>query len=111
MKLDDKRCSGMFTVANRRTGSEREIAPGDYLNQRQLELMWTNPDMVLQFAQFIERLELAYANPEEIEVRADVGCSLNGRPAQVLIDKTVDLTTVRRSWTHYDWIQPLENSL
>lgn len=107
MKLDDKSCSGMFTVANRTTESEREIEPGDYLNKRQLELMWSNPDMVLQFAQFIESLELVYAKPEEIEVRADIGCSLNGRPAQLLIDKTVDLTNVRRSWAHYDWIQPL----
>ena len=111
MKLDDRICTSSFTITNRETGYEKKIDPEDHLNARQAQLMVSNPDMLLQFARYLERLEFEHADLDQIEVRAAITCALNGRPDQPFIDENLDLTDVTRSWRHYDWIQPLAVTL
>jgi hypothetical protein len=107
MKLDEKICASTFEITNLSTGNISRVDPTDYLNIRQTQMMASNPDMILQFAFFLENLEQQNADREHIEVRASVNCSLNGRSAQPLVDEDLVLTRVTRSWKHYDWILPL----
>jgi hypothetical protein len=66
---------------------------------------------MVQFAHYLEKLARAEGRGD-VEVRAQVVASLNGRPAQNLVDPGVDLTEVSRPWFgHADWILPLEAPL
>jgi len=68
------------------------------------------PDMVWQFAQHLDQYysDRGYDN---VEVYADIFCSLNGRKAVRFIRQDVDLTAIPRT-THPDkWIVPLEEPL
>jgi hypothetical protein len=107
MKLDDKVCTSAFTVTDLATGRHIIVNPEDHLNARQLQLMPSNPNIVLQFAQHLERTTFKSSEVDQIEVRAKIYCGLNGRKAQLLVDDNLDLTQVVRSWRHYTWIQPL----
>lgn len=107
MKLDDKVCTSTFTVTDLETGRRTTVNPEDHLNARQLEHMPSNPDMLLQFAQHLQRVRFKPAEFDQVKVTARIYCALNGRQAQLLIDENLDLTQVTRSWKHYTWIQPL----
>jgi Vitamin K-dependent gamma-carboxylase len=45
------------------------------------------------------------ANPS---VRAEVFVTLNGKPSQLLIDSTLDLTQIKDGWMPKTWILPYE---
>jgi hypothetical protein len=63
------------------------------------------PDMILQFAQFLGEhySQKGVSNPE---IRAEVYVTKNARPAQLLIDPKVDLMKVNDNWAHKSWILP-----
>ena len=99
-----------FVVTDPPTGTEWEVDPADWLTSRQLDEFATRPDMILQFAQYLEERWLA-AGHNDVEVRVINSVSLNGRLAQLLIDPTIDLTTQAR-WAlpPAPWILPLAES-
>jgi hypothetical protein len=70
--------------------------------------MAMQPDLILQYAHLLKE---HYENKgvKDPEVRAEVWVTLNARPAQLLIDPTVDLTTKTDGWAHKDWINPFED--
>ena len=72
--------------------------------------MANKPDMVLLFAHHLaaQKRREGYDN---VEVRAQVTSSLNGRKPQVLIDPTVDLAKQSRSILPASWIVPLTTPL
>ncbi|MEL7003694.1 MAG: HTTM domain-containing protein [Bacteroidota bacterium] len=43
-------------------------------------------------------------------IRAEVWVTLNARPAKLLVDPKVDLTTIEDSWLTKDWIVPFDKS-
>ena len=53
--------------------------------------MTTHPDMALQYSHFLAELKRREGY-ENVEVRAQVMVSLNGRKPQLLIDPAADLT-------------------
>jgi len=66
--------------------------------------------MVLQFSHYLAE-EKRREGYENVEVRALVMASLNGRKSQLMIDPTVDLAKERMSlWPAY-WILPLTEPL
>jgi hypothetical protein len=68
--------------------------------------MSTRPQMILEFAHYLKRY---YRETEsrDVEVRARVTCSLNGREPQLLVDPRVDLAAQPRDLWHKPWIMPL----
>jgi hypothetical protein len=68
------------------------------------------PNMILQLAQHIAR-SLREQEYPQIEVRAWVGVSLNGRNPQLLVDPAVDLAAQPRSLFAASWILPLTEPL
>ena len=79
MKLRDKKSEIFFTVVNPQTKQAWEVWPQNVLMRHQGS-MQTQPDMILQFAHYLEQVWREDYNIEDVEVRARVCTSLNGRP-------------------------------
>ena len=110
MKLRTKVGEGVFTVTHPASGQTWTIKPEDYLKPHQLMKTLTKPDLVLHFAHYLaqEKRREGYDN---VEVRAHVRASLNGREPQLLIDPNLDLTKERVSLLPARWIVPLTTPL
>jgi vitamin K-dependent gamma-carboxylase len=108
MKLRDKSGNGEFWATDVQTRTNWKINPAQYINDDQFDEMIANPDMILQFAQHVAEQQRLMGEGE-IEVRAWVTSSLNGRPSQFLIDPVVNLTAQPRVLTALDWIVPLHD--
>ena len=108
MKLRDKDSSGFFVVTDPVSGNTSEVDPGDFLNSRQERKMTSRSQMIVQFAHHLESL-LRDAGYEDVEIRATIYASLNGRDSLLLVDPEVDLTEVAYRWFgHADWINRLQ---
>jgi vitamin K-dependent gamma-carboxylase len=94
-----------YHVRFRDTGKELQVSPGQYLNRRQEWEMAGQPDLILQLAHHIAR-DFERQGYGPVEVRAEALVSLNGRPAQLMIDPRRDLVTVADDLTPADWILP-----
>jgi vitamin K-dependent gamma-carboxylase len=97
----------VYRLRDPETGDRWTVDPADHLTTHQVDKLQV-PDMILQFA---HQLEDVYRGRgmDDIEVRADVTASLNGRRAQRMIDPRVDLTRISRPYLpRADWIVPLE---
>ncbi len=108
MKLRDKKAKGFFIVTDPATGQKWHINPQKYLTPRQKRKMLTRPHLIVQFAHYLEEI-MRNKGYDDVEVRANIIASLNGRNPQRLIDPEVDLTAIPYPWWgHADWILPLE---
>jgi vitamin K-dependent gamma-carboxylase len=110
MKLRTKAGEAVFTVTHPRTGQTWTIKPEDYLESHQVTKMASKPDLLLLFAQHLAE-EKQREGYEDVEVRARVMVSLNGREPQLLIDPNVDLTKEEVSLLPARWIVPLTTPL
>jgi vitamin K-dependent gamma-carboxylase len=107
MKLRDKDAKVKIFVDNLDDGSTRLVRLENYLSPRQIRKMRTRPDLILQFAHYLDELERAVGHPN-VAVRAHVLISLNDRPPQLLIDPRVDLSRESRTLGPGGFIRPLE---
>jgi hypothetical protein len=110
MKLRAKKADALFTVTHPATGRTWIIDPKEQLEPRQVAKMGTHPDMVLQFAHHLAE-QKRREGYENVEVRARVMASLNGRKPQLLIDPNADLAKERLSLLPARWILPLSEPL
>jgi len=102
MRIYDRRAEGEFRVTA--AGEEWIVDPEDFLTARQASKMLVRPDMIHQFAQALRQgwEEAGYRN---VEVRARIAKSLNGRPMQDFVDPGVDLASVRaKVFGADDWV-------
>jgi hypothetical protein len=90
------------------TRREWLLYPSDYLTAQQERQMSYQPDMILDFAHYLAR-EMAKQGIPDVTIRAEAYASLNGRPSQLLIDPTIDLTTQNNTIYHKPWIVPLQD--
>ncbi|MCL4247528.1 MAG: HTTM domain-containing protein [Anaerolineae bacterium] len=104
--LVDKAGSATFHVRDSASGRTWTVFPRQYLTRLQERQMAFQPDMILQFAHYVEALarEQGYG---DVEVRAEVYVAFNGRRSRLLIDPDVDLTQTPPSFLHKPWILPL----
>jgi vitamin K-dependent gamma-carboxylase len=110
MKLRTKSAEALFRVSHPASGKTWTIDPRAYMGARQLRKMATHPDMILQFSHYLAE-EKRREGYENVEVRALVMASLNGRKPQLMIDPTVDLAKERISLLPARWILPLTEPL
>jgi hypothetical protein len=107
MMLRSKSGSAVLRVVDRDTGESWKVYPRQDLSAKQRERVATRPDMMWRYSRHVrERYE---QEGRDVEVYADTRVSLNGRPAQPLIDPEVDLS--RAPWTWFEplpWLVPLE---
>jgi hypothetical protein len=103
--LMEKAGTAIFYVTDETTGKEGVVDNRDFLNIHQEKQMAMQPDLILQYAQFLKR---HYENrgAKVSSVRAEVYITLNARPSQLLISDTLNLLTVSDSWKPKTWILP-----
>jgi hypothetical protein len=108
MMLRDKRSAGFQMIfVDPRTGMKGIVHPENSLDSRQMEDMRVIPDMILQYAHYVaEDIERQLGARPIVRVQAKV--SLNGRPAQDLIDRRTDLAAEKESFAPAKWILPLK---
>lgn len=103
MMLRSKAGSGLFVVEDLETGEKERIKPRAYLWYKQERKLYTHPDMILQFAHFLQR---EYeAKGKKVAIYADIQVKLNDHPKQHYIDPSRDLTQIK--WSCFqtaDWI-------
>lgn len=92
-----------YRIQNTQTGQEKVIYPKDYLNAVQYKQMSFQPDMILEFAHYLGKLEQT-KNGHSVAVYADCFVSMNGRPNQQFIDPRVDLLKEREHLGAKKWI-------
>ncbi len=111
MKLRDKDADAQFEIVGA-DGSRSFVDPSQYLTSWQYEEMSTRPDMIVQFARHVKE-KTRPLGLGDVEVRAQVAASLNGREPQMLIEPEVDVSEVELQGLlgHADWIRPLETPL
>ncbi|MEM0962794.1 MAG: HTTM domain-containing protein [Bacteroidota bacterium] len=97
-----------FEVRDPSSGRQWEVANYEHLTLDQERMMAMQPDMILQFAHYIEDHYQAQGIPD-VEVRARALVTLNARPSQLLIDPSVDLTEIRDGLGHKWWVRPFED--
>jgi hypothetical protein len=109
MKLRDKEATALFTLNDPASGRTWTVDLRK-CQTRQCDKMAGQPDMIIQFAHHLaeEKRREGYPN---VEVRALVLASVNGRRPQLLINPSVDLAKVRRSMWPASWIVPLTEPL
>lgn len=108
MKLRKKISRIAIRVEDPASGRRWVIDPRHDLLPRQLRKLGTFPDILLQYVHH-HRDRLRAEGIRDPIITVDWFCSLNGRPYQRLVDPTVNLAAVERSWRHATWILPLSN--
>jgi vitamin K-dependent gamma-carboxylase-like protein len=105
MKLLDVQGEAQFTATDPVSGQTWDVDPLDFIDARQLREMVIRPDMTLQLAHHIADTfrDQGYA---QVQVRAQVDVSLNGRDLQPQIDPTIDLAAQPRMLGPASWIMP-----
>lgn len=96
-----------YRVKDKNTGRETTVDPARYLSPLQIKMMAVSPDMILEMAQMITRDEKKRG--KDVEVRADVFVTMNGRPSRRLIDPATNLALEKDSLWPKPWIMPLDN--
>ncbi len=110
MKLRDVQAEATFYATDPDSGNVWELEPERYLASWQAGRMAPYPDMVLQFSHYVAD---AYRQEgyEDIEVRAEVMASLNGREPQPLVDPDENLAEQSRTLAPSPWIARLKEPL
>ena len=98
-----------FHVCDPATGARWTVDPRRYLTRQQARMLSTQPDMLVQFAHLLAREERTSSRAAPLEVRAEAWVTLNGRPAQLLVDPAVDLAKETDSFAPKSWILPLRD--
>lgn len=105
--LMEKSGSATFYVGNPNTGREGVVDNSEFLNRHQEKQMSFQPDMILQYAHFLEEHYKTKENPNPI-IRAEVYVTLNGRKSQLFFDPNLDLSEVKDDFSEKDWINSLK---
>jgi hypothetical protein len=107
--LMDKAGTAFFYVIDPKTDGTDEVSPSDYLTKQQEKMMSTQPDMILQFAHYLEKIykKKGIKNPE---IRVESYVTLNGKGSRLFIDPDMNLASLKESFKHKDWILPMEEN-
>lgn len=96
-----------MTVVDPRNGAVGAVHPEYTLSAEQLKDMVVVPHLMLHFAHFVaDDFEHQFGVRPKVFVRAKV--SMNGRPAQYIVDPRVDLAAEPDSLFPAKWIMPLK---
>lgn len=105
--LMEKGGTAFFYVTDPKTGLKEEINNREYLTEFQEKMMSTQPDMLLQFAHFLDQKYQKNGLNDPI-ITAKCFVSLNGKGSRLFIDPNIDLSQLNDSWQPKKWIQTYE---
>ncbi len=96
-----------FRVTDPDSGHSMYVDNRAYLTPQQEKMMATQPDMILQFARYLDKTfaEKGILNPV---VTADAYVTLNGRLSRRFIDPHIDLSAQPMNLKHREWVLSYE---
>ncbi|MCO6493292.1 MAG: HTTM domain-containing protein [Phaeodactylibacter sp.] len=106
--LLEKAGQATFFVHDPETGHKAEVDNSQYLTSYQEKQMAIQPDMILQYAHFLEGEYRRAYRLDSVKVTVDCFVALNGRASRRLIDPDADLTQLIDGFRHKSWILPYE---
>jgi hypothetical protein len=103
--LMEKAGTIFFYVRDKTTGRESEVSNCDYLTPMQEKMMSTQPDMMIQYAHFLKKQyeKQGMADPAIV---AEAYVTLNGKASQLMVNKTIDLSSLHDNYKTKNWILP-----
>lgn len=107
--LVEKAGTATFYVSNPENGKEWIIDNSQFLNNHQEKQMSFQPDMILQYAHFLDHHFKENYHISDPIVRAEVYVTLNSRPSKLLFDPQLDLSLIKDSFKPKTWIYHYEN--
>lgn len=110
MMLRAKASALRYYVTDKASGESRTVDLRRYVNLEQLSKFSRDPEMILHLAHHVGD-EYRRLTGREVEVRALVLTSLNGRKPELLVDPNVDLTQEPRGFYLRTWIMPQREPL
>jgi len=99
----------IFHIVDPDTGKSSDAFASDYLTPNQEKMMSTQPDMILQFAHFLES-EYKNKGVRDPQVFAEAYVTLNGKGSRLFLDPNRDLTKEEESFYHKSWILPFNQN-
>lgn len=101
--LTEKAGYAQFHITDPATGLTWQADPGLVLTDWQAEQAAVRPDLIHAAAHLLAR-HYREQGKGDVEVRADVWVSMNGRPPRLLVDPSVDLAAQPRTLAPSKWI-------
>lgn len=98
-----------FKIIDRTNDETFYIDNTDFLTSFQEKQMATQPDFILSYAHYLR--DHFSTQGKEVEVYVESYVALNGRKSQPYIDSTVDLTKIKESFKHKNWILPFNDEI
>lgn len=104
--LTEKAATAEFRVHDPESGENWRVEPTSVLTDWQARQAVVRPDLLLTTAHLVAD-DFAKRGHANVEVRADVFCSFNGRPYQRMIKPDVDLVSIKRGPGHKPFVEAL----
>lgn len=101
--VTEKAGYAQYRITDPATGNTWQADPGLVLTDWQAEQAAVRPDLVHATAHLLAR-HYREQGKGDVEVRADVWVSMNGRPPRLLVDPSVDLAAQPRTLAPSKWI-------
>lgn len=101
--VTEKAGYAQYRITDPTTGSTWQADPSLVLTDWQAEQADVRPDLIHATAHLLARHYEDEGKPD-VEVRADVWMSMNGRPPRRMVDPTVDLAAIPRNLAPSKWI-------
>ncbi len=108
--LMEKAGYAAFTIVDPSTGKRKTISNGEYLTTFQEKQMATQPDFILEYADYLARLHQT-ADGRLPAVYVESYVALNGRGSRPYVNPEIDLTTITQDTPRTDWLLPFEDDI
>jgi hypothetical protein len=103
--LMEKAGTAFFYVREKSTGRETEVSNCDYLTPMQEKMMATQPDMLINYAHFLEK-EFENKGMQNPQILVESYVTLNGKASRLMVDKKTVLNEEKDNLNQKTWIIP-----
>jgi len=104
----EKTAYANFKIVNGVTGKRFYVQNEDFLTALQQKQMSTQPDMLLEYAQYLGK-HFTSQGHEHVEVYVESYAALNGRPSQIYVEPEVNLLDVTYQELVEEHLRPLND--
>jgi hypothetical protein len=105
--LMEKAGTATFYVQEKSSQREGVVDNSDFLNVHQEKQMAMQPDLILQYVQFLKKhYQKQGVNVDK--VRAEVYVTLNAKPSKLLFNPQLNLLEIVDSWAPKTWLNRFE---
>ncbi|MFT4601571.1 MAG: hypothetical protein ACI857_001752 [Arenicella sp.] len=114
--LMEKTADSTFYAYDAESGLNYEIDNSDFLTTNQEKMMSSQPDMILDYANYLGECfnDTSFSKFGEIlkfetpEIRAEIYVTINARPHQLFVNNDKNLLAIENGFAERDWLEPFE---